>query len=860
MDATASPLVLTKLRVPVLRTRIISRTRILSLLASEKEASFILVCAPAGYGKTSLLAEWGRSLLESGVAVAWYALDQDDDDPTSFGSYLVASLIQALGPFPDLVHVAQLLRSSPEIDLQRILPTIVNAIVSSNRECVLILDDYHLVGSPPIHSAIAYLLEHPPENLRVAIGSRSDPPLPLARLRARGQLLEIRTASLRFQVGEAMQFLNEVMGLELSAQGVTILEERTEGWATGLQLAALSMLSRANKEEFIASFSGSHRYLVEYLMEEVVIHQPEEMQSYLLATSILERLHGDLCTTVVQAIQAEHGPDTEILGQLEQANLFVISLDDHGEWFRYHHLFRDFLQTRLRKTQPERLPMLHRAACEWLASHHYLREAAGHAFQAQDWEYAATFVEQYSFTLIVHSEISTIYEWCSALPEEVMQSHPMLCLLQALALAYSFRRQNRGRVEARLQQANRTIALMEDKLAARGFIDMAGVVQTFLEMSPDPAQNPEGLLPLAEGMLGNYAEGEAAQFSGLLLRGYAYLGLQDVKAATNAFETGRKIALRESLYFGIVESTFHLARLAHSQGKFDLAADLCREAQAEIAALLPRPEKDLPAIGCLEVELGCIDLEQSRLEEAEKHLLGGLNLMGWSMYPYCLMVACVALFKLYGILGRAEEGERYLDMLDTAWPDIRFCTQGLKIQLALQVAADDPGIKAERTAWLEEISPILSDNTFAPGMGPLGAAEGYYMASLAWAQVQLTCGDQEVAQNYLERQLKLAEEHGLKTRENELQAIIALTRGESSEWLQPSLVKRQEGLIEPLSERELDVLRLMALGASNQEIAGRLVITVGTVKSHINHILGKLEAHNRTEAVARARGLELIDL
>ena len=392
---------------------------------------------------------------------------------------------------------------------------------------MLILDDYHLIASPAIHAAIAFLLEHRPENLRIAIGSRSDPPLPLARLRARGQMLEIRSASLRFTTGETAQFLNEIMRLDLSPEGIATLEERTEGWVTGLQLAALSLSGRADKERLIASFRGSHRYLVEYLMEEAVNRQPEDIQTFLLSTSILGRMSAPLC----DAILSQPSGSEAILEQLEQANLFVIALDDQGCWFRYHHLFRDFLQTRLRKVLPERIAGLHRAACEWLAANAFLREAAGHAFQTQDWEYAAAFVEQHSFTLILHSEISTIYGWCSAFPEEVMQRHPMLCLLQGLALAYGFRRQNRAMIEARLHQVDQVIAVLEDIQVARGLIDFASVVRTFLAFAPDPAAEPRELLALAQRMLGAYPEGDPAQFSGLLINGYAYLALHDPRAA-----------------------------------------------------------------------------------------------------------------------------------------------------------------------------------------------------------------------------------------------------------------------------------------------------------------------------------------
>ena len=344
-----------------------------------------------------------------------------------------------------------------------------------------------------------------------------------ARLRARGQLLEIRTPDLRFTFEETARFLNQVMQLELSEQGISVLAERTEGWIAGLQLAALSILGRADKEGFIAAYRGSQRYLVEYLMEEVVNRQPEAVQSFLLLTSILERMCGDLC----DALSGDHGTGAEILRRLEQANLFVVALDDQGDWYRYHHLFRDFLQLNLNETQPERIPLLHRAACEWLAGKAFLREAARHAFQTGDWEYAAAFVEQHSFTLIVHSEISTIYEWCSALPEEVMQRHPMLCLQQGLALAYGFRRQNRMKVEARLQQADRSIAALEDRQAALGLTDLASVVRTFLAFAPDPLADPRELLALAQRMLSVYPQGDPSRFTGLLTTGYAYMALHD---------------------------------------------------------------------------------------------------------------------------------------------------------------------------------------------------------------------------------------------------------------------------------------------------------------------------------------------
>ncbi len=928
MNLTGSPLVLTKMRVPAARARLISRAHLVDLLTPKDGASFVLVCAPAGYGKTTLLAEWAQSLVKNGTAVAWVALDPSDDDPIPFSSYLIASLIHALGPIPELTRIAQLLRATPEIDLQRTMPVVINAIVSSGRECVLILDDYHLIGSPAIHTAVGYLLEHLPGNLRIAIGSRSDPPLPLARLRARGQLLEIRTAGLRFKADEAARFLNEVMQLGLSPEGVTALEERTEGWVVGLQLVALSLSSRADKEQVIASFAGSHRYLVEYLMEEVVNRQGEEVQSFLLSTSVLERMCAPLCDQILenrgQGVRDSTDPcdSQSVLEHLEKSNLFLVPLDDEGIWYRYHHLFRDFLRARLSRTQGERIPVLHRAACEWLAAHAFLREAAYHAFQTQDWEYAAAFVEQHSFTLIVHSDISTLYEWCSAFPEEVMQRHPMLCLQHGLALAYSFRRQNRARAEARLQQADRLIADLEDRQSVRELNEFAGVVHTFMAFAPDPSADPRELLALGQRMLGNYAEGDPAQFTGRLLTGYAYLALHDAQAAGKTLETARQIAQREHLYFGIVESSFNLARLMHNQGQLRRAAEICRQGQADIAALLAQPGQELPALGSLDIELGCVCLEQNQLDKAEQRLHHGLNLMGGGMNPHYLMTAHIALFRLCEIQGRSAETLKYLDRLEAAWPDIAFCTNGLRVMHSLRNAPEDPGTLAEAANWCQDFFSSRGEHTSPPGLGPFGAAEAYYLADFAWARAQIALGEAKAAMSYLAPQLDLANDHGLTNRVIELslleaqawlaegdhpRACAALERalmlaqpegyirifdqgpaltqllveaaqqGNFREYIErilsaigmpEALPRGQEGtgarsaqtsFGESLSERELEVLRLISQGATNRDIAEQLVITEGTVKSHTNHILGKLDAHNRTEAVARARKRGLLD-
>lgn len=930
MDIPTSPLVFTKLRVPAIRERLISRVRLISLLNVNAAAGIVLVCAPAGYGKTTLLTEWAQSLIKDGTAVVWYALDPGDDDPIPFRSYLVAGFIQALGPIPELTQLAQLLRTAPEMDMQYILTTVINAILSCERDCALILDDYHLIGSPVIHNAIAYLLDHLPQNLRIAIGSRSDPPLPLARLRARRQLLEIRTVSLRFKVDETAKFLNELMQLELSPEGVDALEERTEGWVTGLQLAALSLSGRADKDQLIASFTGSHHYLVDYLMEEVVQRQPEAVQAFLMSTSILERLCAPLCDEILKEEEKAISGSTSAtlssskfpvsqatLETLEKSNLFLVSLDEERIWFRYHHLFRDFLLARLNKSQPERIRAMHRSACEWLVEHSLLREAAGHAFQTHDWEYAAAFVEQHSFTQIIHGDISTIYEWCSFFPEEVMQRHPMLCLQQALSLAYNFRRKNQSRVEIRLRQVDQFISTSENKQFAQGLRDLAGVVRTFQAFAPNPLADPRDLLNLAKGMIEPYPQGDASQFSGLLLNGYAYMALQEAQAAEHAFDTARQIALREKLYFGVVESSFHLARLAHSQGRLHCAAEICRIARADVSSMLAHPEQELPALGSLDIALGCVLMEHDQLEEAGQRLRSGLELMGGGMNPNYLFTAYVALFRLCEIQDRRAEAIKYLDRLQAVWPDISFCIDGLRVTHLIRTAPEHPATLTQAENWCHSFSASLKGETQPPGMGPFGAAEAYYQARLAWVGAQIAVSKANATRPYLEQQLNMASTHGLTQRVIELSLLGAMVnhsegdfgnaqisleralrlaqpegyirifdqgpalnrllikaaqQGTTKEYIDQILAgigvpevdypKRSTQALfgETLSERELEVLKLIAQGATNQEIADQLVITIGTAKSHINHILKKLDSHNRTEAVARARGLGLLEI
>ncbi len=918
MDLAASSLVLTKLRVPPLRSRIVPRARLVQQFGTQTDVGLVLVCAPAGSGKTTLLTQWARSQMQDGTAVAWFAVDPSDDDPIPFGSYLVASLAQSLGPTSELQDVAKDMRSSTEANLYRVMPAIINGVVESDRDCLLVLDDYHFVSKPEIHSAIAFLLEHLPENMHVVIGSRSDPPLPLARLRAHGRLLEVREAELRFRADETEIFLNEVMRLRLPADVQATLQTRTEGWIAGLQLAALSLSYRSVPGDLTTSFSGKDSYLFNYLLEEVVSCQPPDVQEFLLATSILDRMCGPLC----DAILGEHAHGELTLGQLEQQNLFMVALDREGDWHRYHHLLREFLRAQLRKTQPERIPLLHRSASEWYAAQGLLREAVQHALACADWGYAAEVVERYGMPTLMHSEISTVYEWCATFPQEALQAHPMLCVLQAWTLVLSYRAQNRRRIEELLRMAEQAAARLEDGQQGRWLAGQAAVVRTFLCLIPDPRADPLQQFELTRVALDLLPPADPLRSTTTLTIAYAHMATHDAQGGYAAMEEAKRLSLVGGNYYGAVDASFHQARMQHVLGRLDHVAEICQRAKAEIAALVPDAEREVPVIGCLDIALGCVLLEQDRLDDAERALAGGLRLIEWTLNPFDHWMASVALFRLHEIQGRSQEALAVLDRLQEAWPDIAFCTEALRMLHTIRTAPEDPRTRADLVAWTKAFRSSLGEPMPLPGIGPLGAAEAYFLACLAWARAQTAIGKADVALPYLERQREKAISQGLNHRVIEISVTESLAweaRGEggrADKVLEDALrlaepagyirvfdegpelndlldrvAKRsavrgyvgrirealghhtrphseqsggaglaQQGILEPLSERELQILRLMARGASNQEIADELVITVGTVKSHVTHIFGKLGAENRTKAVARARELGLLGI
>ncbi len=453
------PLLATKLHIPRPPSQLVRRSHLIERLQQTVERQLTLVAAPAGFGKTTLLSTW---LQEAPVSTAWVSLDSEDDDPTRFWSYTLTAL--------DAVHLGlgaiglPLLQSSQPPPLEIILTAIINSLATLSGDVVLVFDDYHVINAQSIHASVTFLLDHLPARLHLVIATRADPPLPLARLRTRGQLVEIRSTDLRFTREEATSFLNQTSGMEFSTEDITALETRTEGWIAGLQLAALSLQGRKDIANFMQAFTGSHRFVVDYLTQEVLTRQPAEVQSFLLQTAILERLCGSLC----EAVTGEPAGQA-MLERLEEANLFLLPLDDERQWYRYHQLFAEMLRQRLQRMHPDRVAQLHQRASAWYAQHELIGEAIHHALAAADFAQAARLVEQAFNSLVRRGEIATLQRWVAALPDELVRSRVEVAVLQGWLLFVSGKHEA---AEQHLQDIERRFGINDvaDTYAEQGTI------------------------------------------------------------------------------------------------------------------------------------------------------------------------------------------------------------------------------------------------------------------------------------------------------------------------------------------------------------------------------------------------------
>ena len=572
----AGPLLETKLHIPGLRRGQVPRPRLTARLTGGAARKLTLISAPAGFGKTTLVAEWLATMADDARSTAWLSLDQGDSQASTFWSYVIAAL-QTVVPGVGATSLA-MVREPQSPPVESILATLVNDLsaTAARRDLVLVLDDYHLIDAPEIHRGVAFLLERLPPHVRVVIATRADPGFPLARLRARGELTEIRAADLRFTADEAIAYLNDVMGLDLTAGDVAALEARTEGWIAALQLAALSMQGRSDAATFIASFAGDDRYVVDYLVEEVLQRQPEPVRRFLLRTSILARLNGGS----TDAVTGE-GRGKAMLEQLDRGNLFLIPLDDRREWYRYHHLFADVLLARLMDEEPDHVPDLHRRASAWYEGHGEPSEAIRHALAAGDMAHAADLIERFMPAMRRSRQEAGLLGWLQGLPDELIAARPVLSVHYAGLLLDSG--QLAG-AEGRLRDAEK-----------------------WLEGSDTPIVSDAAEFRRLPGAIAVYRAADAHQ------RG-------DV-ASTTAYATRALELIDQDDHFGR-GSAAGLSALAHwTTGDLEAAHASWTDAMTDLESAGHLAD----AVGCA-IALADIRVEQGRLRDAMRTYERGLRL------------------------------------------------------------------------------------------------------------------------------------------------------------------------------------------------------------------------------------------
>ncbi|MBW2091233.1 MAG: HTH-type transcriptional regulator MalT [Deltaproteobacteria bacterium] len=908
------PLLATKLFIPRARPDLVQRTRLHEHLNTGLRRKLTIISATAGFGKTTLLSAWCDSILAQKIPVAWLSLDADDNDPARFWAYLIGSL----GVIKkDINETVLALLSSPNPSpIETVITALINQLSDITDDFVLILDDYHVINADPIHEAITFMIDHQPPQMHLVIAGRSEPPLPLARLRGSGQLVELGAGDLRFTMDEAAYFLKHRMNLHLSQDQVAALENRTEGWIAGLQMAALSMKGHEDISGYIETFAGDDRNIMDYLIEEILLKQPESVQTFLMETSILDRVNAPLCNAVTG-----RNDSREMLEKLERANLFITSLDNKRRWYRYHRLFADTLRERLEQWNPERVPQLHHRASVWYEHNNLPDEALTHALAAGDYERLAHLLEQAGWPMLMHGEVSLLLECLDALPDEMVRSRPKLSIYYAWALMRDTRFEE---VESHLGDAEEGLGLsgIQDDSPDASEPGVRELLGTLAALRACVAVN-EGDVPrtreLARQAL-EYLPEDNLVLRGVVARnlGDAYESEDDLAAAIKSQTEAIAISQAAGDTFETVLATSRLGRLHEIQGHLHQAAKTYQEA-LQIAARHDGPPPPIAALA--HMGLGDVLREWNDLDNALPHMLKAIALYRKWGSPLLLPEGFANLARvkyaqgdMKGTLSAIEEAERLAQESHLA-PTISRIS-GIRARLLLKMgrleAAEEwvreSGLniyddlshlpfrflqatylslarvmiaRNETGDALKLLEKLLQIAAISGRMG--GLIEILIAKALALEKQNET--DQAVAT--VLRALFLSEPEGFirvfvtegppmssllnKVLEKQSNGTLDNTYEVSTEYIKKLLValeigaqrsqaqkKLDQPLVEPLSDREFDVLKLLAAGLSNREIGEKLYVGINTVKTHIRNIYGKLNVCSRTQAIAQAKKLNLL--
>lgn len=898
------PVLATKLFVPPRSSTLVSRQRLIEQLDAglAEGRRLSLVSAPAGFGKTTLVSEW---LAGIDRPAAWLSLDERDGDPTRFLVYLVHAIQTAI---PGIgVQALEALQAPQPPPVEAVLTALINELSGLPSGLVLVLDDLHAIDSQPVDAVLAFLVEHMPPRMHLVVTTREDPALPLHRLRARDQLVELRAMTLRFSAGETAEFINKKMALDLSPEDLAVLDQRTEGWIAGLQLAALSMQGRADVPGFIRDFEGDHRYVVDYLVEEVLNRQPEVVRDFLVKTSILAALNGSLCEAVTGQADAALR-----LQSLQRGNYFIIPQDDRGQWYRYHHLFGEVLRVHLAAERPLEIADLHRRAAEWFERHGSANDAVRHALAAGDHDRAADLIETAVPAMRQARQESAMLAWFEALPERIFDERPGLCVHHAGTLLQIGKLEG---VDRRLRAAEKGLASLAPAGKAippesrwiPGWIAVYRAALALLHGDLDNtlayAQRGLELIP-DDDHLGRGAP------AGLV--GLVYWRRADLEAAYKSYDECLARLQKAGYIPDALGSSVALADIRTAQGRLRDALQIYQR-----GLQLSTGPGGLPLRGTADM-YACaagILLEQNELDAAREHLarceaLG--EYMGLPQNPHRRRIAA-ALVKLAegdppGALDLLDEAERLYQA--DFFPNVRpipalrarvWIDQGDLERAAAW--AQEQGLAADdQLDYLREFEHItlarlllarfrtgLDADALAAGMGLLSrlgeAAEtGGRTGSLIQILVQQAAGHQlqndvPAALGCLERAMAAARPEGyirifldggpavrdLLERTagrgympHYARALLAAFEGLPAEHPQPAMPQTGQRLVEPLSPRELEILRLLQTDLSGPEIARELVVALSTVRTHTKSIYGKLNANSRRTAIRRARDLGLL--
>jgi LuxR family maltose regulon positive regulatory protein len=898
------PLLATKLYTPSPRPHLVSRPRLIERLNDGLRLGhrLTLVSAPAGFGKTTLLSEWSASLDRP---IAWFSLDKADSNLLRFATYLVAAL-QGLPGGSDMTvglrdDFLTNLQSQPLL-LEERVSLLINEVARIPHDFGLVLDDYHLIDNQDIHDGLAFFLDRQPPQMHLVIAGRAEPPLPIARLRARGQLTELGADDLRFTLDEAAAFLERVMGLNLSPEDIARLEARTEGWIAGLQMAALSAQKRNDVPAFIAAFAGDDRYITDYLIEEILRQQPEAVQAFLTETSILKRLSGPLCDATTGGANGQ-----ETLETLERNNLFIVPLDHQREWYRYHHLFAELLRHRLRQqVSQEALATLHLRAADWYEGNGLPAEAIEHTLQARDFGQAARLIEEQSEPLLLRGEADTLISWLAALPADLVQSRPFLGVAKAWALLI---KAQFDQVEACIRAAETALAAYAETQASAGRTaqGIRGHITAIQAIVAGNLGDEPQAIELSRQAL-NLVEKDGLLYSTLLMNlGEAYARSDNAGAARRVFSEAIAAGKEIENVVPTLVAMSGLGWLHMHMGDLHKAAEIGKRA-IQFGIEKGERQRPVPATGMSYTLLSQCHYQWNDLDAALFYANEAIECCKrWGHFRN--------LVDSYLLLASAQNARGDAASVDQAtaalWHLVESAqgSAGRALSLAVEqtirrLEALQAGIWLSRneadaaTQWLarQVEEGHLRDDDPLPYMirprlllvqGRHDEAKRIMESALGWAEtrhrvdvvihrqamlacVQYEAGDAGQALSTLERALQLAEPGGyIRVFVDQGRSMATLLRQAAARGLAPDYVGTLleafrilpapvSTLVEPLSDRELEILRLIAAGLSNQEIADTLIVSINTVKTHVRRMYGKLSVSNRLQAVERARELDIL--